>query len=557
MRLLSGKYDRMEFFAKKASLNDGEILVKEGSHTIVHISVSCEVYHFFEINLEKRKEYTLSVKHVDIPYGYLCGNEDLFEQGVGFLNFNFETDTAELIDIEQYHNSPIKEQYHFIPVKNWMNDPNGLCYYKGYYHMFYQANPTEQRADFCYWGHAVSCDLTHWKYFPIAVFPQNELLENPENRGGAFSGSAVVKDEELHIFFTRHLGRKNNLEDFCEYQVKAVSTDGVHFKKEKIIIASRPEERMTCDFRDPKITYIDNKPVLVLAGAKNGHAILMEYSTEDLEKWKYEGIILTEEKAVCYECPDLFELNQKVIAIAALMDYVDEDGRFRPTRYYIGKMEQGKLLIETEGNLDFGLNLYAAQSFFHEDRRILIGWIADFNNEHIFMDNGCYGSMSVPRELFVKKHKLYMKPVQEIYKLLGKEVKVVKEDSCYAGIEGNSYYALLKLQGDTIIDILIAESDTDELRFLWKKGTAEIYSSKDRDKNVHYIARLEQLQKIEIFFDRRVAEIFLNDGEAVGSRIFYTTKLMGRCSVQVQDETCLEKMKVFEMESIWNRRYDS
>lgn len=552
MRLKSGKYKRLEFFAKKNYSQSGNVILKKEENILVKICVTDDVHHFYGVDLEEEKEYILLLEDVDVPYAYLCGNDDLLEKGIGFLSINEEENKFEVIDIGKFHDSLIKEQYHFIPVKNWLNDPNGLCLYKNKYHMYYQANPVMQKADFCYWGHTVSEDLIHWKYMPIAVFPQNELLENSENRGGAFSGSALVEGDILHIFFTRHLGRKNNLKDFCEYQVEAVSTDSIHFQKEKIIIASKPEEEMTCDFRDPKVTFVNGKLWIVLAGGKNGHAILMGYSSEDMKSWKYEGIILSDKRAVCYECPDLFQLGEKMIAIGALMDYVDEDGHFRPTRYYLGQIKDGKFCIEAENNIDFGLNLYATQSFQSKERRILIGWIADFNNEHIFKENGCYGSMSIPRELSVKNQKLYMKPVQEIYTLLGEEVNVLIKDSCCAEVGGNSYYAVIKLKNESKLNILIAQNDKDELRLLWNNGIAEMVST--RDKGARYRTCLEKLDKIEIFFDRRVAEVFLNDGEAVGTRIFYTMQTTGRCSVQVSRNEHVEEIKIFKMNSIWKGR---
>lgn len=381
------------------------------------------------------------------------------------------------------------------------------------------------------------------------------MLENRKNCGGAYSGSAIIHKGQLHIFFTRHVGKKENLQDFCEYQVKAVSNDGIRFENETIIIASRPEQSIGCDFRDPKVTELNGCFTLVLAGAKDGKAAMMIYHSTDLEDWQYDGILLMEKEVVCFECPDLYELDGKVIATAALMDYVDENGRFRPTKYYIGQLLDGKMLTEQEGIVDFGSNFYAAQSFQVQKRRVMIGWIADFNCEHVFVEDGCYGSMSIPREVFLRDEKLCMRPIEEIYQLKGKKIEIVTEGNVYhTKIEGNSYYAAIELEGESSMKIMIARDGKDELWFLWDQKNAEIYSSKDAGKTVRYFTKLEKLYKVEIFFDRRVAEVFLNEGEAVGTRLFYSMQNDGFFSAEIQEVGCLKQLEVCKMNSGWKRR---
>ena len=90
----------------------------------------------------------------------------------------------------------IKEEerpaFHITPYVGWMNDPNGLCWYQGYYHMYYQYNPHGQEWNNMYWGHAVSPDLVHWTHLPIVLEPQKEVLEQADMlKGGAFSGSNI------------------------------------------------------------------------------------------------------------------------------------------------------------------------------------------------------------------------------------------------------------------------------------------------------------------------------------------------------------------------------
>lgn len=112
-------------------------------------------------------------------------------------------------------------QYHFEPPRGWMNDPNGLIFYQGRYHAFYQHNPYAPKWDVMHWGHAVSEDLLHWEHLPMALVPDQPY----EDDLGCFSGSAVEKDGRLYLFYTAVSHR------FGQAQCVAWSDDGVHFTK--------------------------------------------------------------------------------------------------------------------------------------------------------------------------------------------------------------------------------------------------------------------------------------------------------------------------------------
>ena len=120
---------------------------------------------------------------------------DLQKQGKAILT-DEQNDTIEALAGEQlskWYNTPYWEQYHFNPYQGWLNDPNGLCYFQGYYHLYYQYNPFGQEWSYIYWGHATSKDLVHWVHLPVCLEPQQELLGKPELSAGAFSGCAVAK----------------------------------------------------------------------------------------------------------------------------------------------------------------------------------------------------------------------------------------------------------------------------------------------------------------------------------------------------------------------------
>lgn len=120
----------------------------------------------------------------------------------------------------------MRQNYHFMAQTGWINDPNGLIYYKGRYHLFFQYNPYYGFWDYMHWGHAVSEDLVHWEYLPLALAPSESYDDHM--RGGCFSGSAIEHDGKLFLMYT---GTKNDGNGFEQSQCIAYSEDGIHFEK--------------------------------------------------------------------------------------------------------------------------------------------------------------------------------------------------------------------------------------------------------------------------------------------------------------------------------------
>lgn len=129
--------------------------------------------------------------------------------------------------ISKVTNERFRQWYHIQTPGGWLNDPNGLCFFKGYYHVFYQFHPYSAEWGPMHWGHIRSKDLVHWEQLPIALTPGA-----PEDSGGCFSGSAVVKDGRLYLFYTGHnYYGDGDLDHFWENQNMAYSDDGLTFHK--------------------------------------------------------------------------------------------------------------------------------------------------------------------------------------------------------------------------------------------------------------------------------------------------------------------------------------
>lgn len=343
-------------------------------------------------------------------------------------------------------------KYHFEPKKGWMNDPNGLVYYKGQYHAFFQHNPYSTKWDKMHWGHAISDDLLHWHELPIALYPDQEY----ESSGGCFSGSAIVKDDRLYLFYTSVADKQT--------QSIAFSDDGINFTKFEGNPVIKENPLGYYDFRDPKVTIIDGQYYMVTgSGCKDSGQVLL-FKSEDLFSWEYVGILFeSEEYKPCIECPDFFRLGDKYILMFSKMEEPS-----RTTIFVIGNFENGKLTNTTICRPEWGQDFYAPQTMWDGKRRILIGWMYHWGKKAPL---GCpfAGALSIPRELKLIDDKIYNYPVVEAQGLMTKKSKYVST-----------------------------------------KDNEIIINTKSLKK---HITSLPKIDTIDIFEDTKSVEIFINNGE--------------------------------------------
>lgn len=306
-----------------------------------------------------------------------------------------------LPDADQIYHEKNRPQYHFTTRRGWINDPNGLIYKDGEYHLFYQHNPYERDWENMHWGHAVSPDLIHWTELATAL--------HPDTIGTMFSGSAIIdydntsgfgskKNPPMVVAYTAETGDR-------QVQCIAYSLDnGRTFTKYKgnPVIDSK-EIWDSRDTRDPKLLRYGDHWVMVL-NERDGHSF---YTSDNLRDWTYKS-----HTGGFWECPDLFELavdgnpdNKMWVMYGASGTYMlgDFDGeRFTP--------RSGKHAY-TRGSI------YAAQTFNNipaeDGRRIQIGWSRISHPDMHFN-----GMMLLPTELTLRTTKdgvrLVSRPVREV-----------------------------------------------------------------------------------------------------------------------------------------------
>ena len=351
-------------------------------------------------------------------------------------------------------------KYHFEPRTGWINDPNGLVFFQGKYHAFFQHYPFAPRWGQMHWGHAVSEDLVHWEELPIALYPDREYEDSKQ--GGCFSGCAVVKDDVLYLIYSSVSDRHG------QTQSVAMSRDGVRFDKYdgNPVIGSFPAEA-SADFRDPKVTYMNGAYYMVVASGKDGIGKILLYKSQNLLEWDYEGVLFEGAQfGGILECPDFFPFKDKYLLMFSQMNCDT-----RSTMFAYGDFDGKKLTNYSLHTPHIGPHYYAPQTFEdHRGRRILIGWL--FNKDEKLNGGTDYaGALTIPCELSMKDGKLRAYPVEEAQGLLsGSDELVVVEDD------------KIRIKADNVAF------------------------------PVEYSARIDS---VRVLRDTKTIEVFVNEGEAV------------------------------------------
>lgn len=313
-----------------------------------------------------------------------------------------------------------RQKYHFMPQVGWMNDPNGLIFFRGKYHFFYQHNPYSGFWRSMHWGHAVSDDMLHWEYLPLALAPSESYDDHEQ--GGCFSGSAIEYDGKLYLMYT---GTCNDGNGFEQTQCIAYSEDGIHFEKyEGNPVITAPEGIPHHLFRDPKVWRHEDTFYAVVGASRDNMAQALLYRSDDMLHWTYFNVLAESrgEWGYMWECPDFYPLGDKYVLMVSPMG-----AKERTTVYMVGDFDYktGRFFPVVTGELDWGHDFYAPQSFVAPDgRRIIVGWANCWDWMPFWKDwgptyrEGWCGSFNIPREVeLMPDNTLSTKPIRELQKL--------------------------------------------------------------------------------------------------------------------------------------------
>jgi len=472
-------------------------------------------------------------------------------------NLNIVTAQAQTVGQAEQH----RPQFHFSPKEHWMNDPNGMVYYNGVYHLFYQYFPGATVWGPMHWGHATSRDLFHWQEQPVALYP--------DSLGYIFSGSIVIdkdntsglgKDGKIPMvaIFTHHDPKleEKKVNNFQSQSIAYSLDEGSTWTK----FAGNPilPNPGITDFRDPKVMWYEagKKWIMTLATKDR----ITFYSSKDLKDWKKEsefGRDLGAHGGV-WECPDLFPLKHGGKTVWVLLVSINPGGPNggSATQYFTGDFDGSKFMpgSTAEKWLDYGTDNYAGVTWSNTgNRKIFIGWMNNWQYANQVPTKAWRGATTIARDLSLEQvaGEMYVRslPVKETDVQLK---PVFKKKSLTFNRETDLSAYVRDLDGRLKLELTFNAMNSTEIVLSNKKGNQLLvgYDSKEKryyiDRSNSGIADFEKgfarkhiaprigrsaNVKISLILDVASVELFADDGLTVMTDIFFPEEVINRLKI--------------------------
>ena len=492
-------------------------------------------------------------------------------------------------NVAEYYDEPYRPQYHFTPTSGWMNDPNGLVFHDGEYHLFYQYYPDSTVWGPMHWGHAVSADLIHWKHMPVALFP--------DSLGYIFSGSAVMdngntsglgthEDPVLAAIYTYH-----NPEAAAK-GIKEVQYQGMAYSNNRgrswTKYAGNPvlSNPGLPDFRDPKVTWYEKTGKWIMTLAVGDHVRF--YSSADLKNWSLESEFGKNSGAHggVWECPDLFELPvtgdslvKKWILLVSINPGAPNGGS--GTQYFIGSFDGHEFTWEEKEIkwVDQGMDNYAGVTWSNTaNRRLFIGWMSNWSYAQVVPTHPWRSAMTVPRELSLLKteggYLIKSAPVSELNSISSlisekKDIEISPENPFQYSTD-SLVSSRIRLEATLInsneIIVEIGNARDQQIVIGYRKETGEAYLDRtgagvsDFEKSFAAKTHTAIMQPgderiiMDILLDKSSIELFLNEGMFVFTDLVFPEEPYNKVTIRTDSGSpLLNKLKFFTMQSIWSQ----
>ena len=487
-----------------------------------------------------------------------------------------------------------RPQFHFTPRINWMNDPNGLVYFDGQYHLFHQYNPFGNTWGFMSWGHAVSDDLVHWDHQPVAI-PYGKDFEE-----AIFSGSAIVDHENTSGFgdgntppmvaiYTSHYTRDDGTT--WQAQSLAYSTDGgetfTKFEGNPVL------EYEDSDFRDPNVIWMDDMDQWLMVVALPTQYKVQFYASDNLIDWEYlsdfgpAGAV-----GGIWECPDLFLLpvdndpeNSKWVLHVDLNPGSVAGGS--GSQYFIGEWDGTHFIPEKPAGgdeplwVDYGTDFYAAITWNNipeeDGRRLWVGWMNNWEYANEIPTHPWRSMQSIPRSIHLEtvdgNIQMVQRPVEELKTLRQNHISLqnvaVSSDHhslADEGIAGKAYEMIIDVDpgdadrfgfkvraGDD--EETVIEYDALEQRVIFDRtNSGASYFNEQFARNFDApVSMVNGSIRFHFFVDWSSVELFINDGATVFStRIFPEPDSDEVILFSEGGEAVITNLDYWELSSIWD-----
>lgn len=431
---------------------------------------------------------------------------------------------------------PYRPAAHICPPCGLLNDPNGLCWYGGWYHVFYQWHPFGPSHGMKHWAHVRSKDLTDWEWCDEMLVPTESYEKN-----GCYSGNAYVNpsDGKCYLFYTANY--KTGEGRIPKQAVAVMEPDGSIHKYEGNPVIDGAPEGMSGDIRDPFVFERDGRHYMLLGAAdEDGKGQLILYSGTDLFSWKYEGVVRVLagdgqdgrlDLGTMVECPGLICVDGRDVLLISLIGVAPRGDRFHnqfSSLALVGELDLGRMEFraETADEMDCGFDFYAPQPFYGEGGQpMLFGWFGC--GEQKLPEDGYHWrhALTLPRELRVRDGHLFMTPVKQAVSQF--QEAVVIPDDPVGTIEperGMCLHWTVSGEGDDHVlrvgteeDFWTLTVDISSGTMTWDRSTLKIPvdTAYGTVRTCTFQACKEM--EIRIYLDNSFVEIYAQNGERVMS----------------------------------------
>ena len=476
------------------------------------------------------------------------------------------------------YREPLRPQVHFTPPRNFMNDPNGLVFYKGEYHLFYQHNPFGQTWGHMSWGHAVSGDLLHWEHLPVALHEEDGVM--------IFSGSAVVD--------------WNNTSGFCHGNgndpscLVAVYTGHGHGRQTQNLAYSNDRGRTwrkytrnpvmdlgIAEFRDPKVFWHEPTRRWVMVAVLADQHTVRFFGSRDLKTW----VTLSDfgpagATGGVWECPDLFALpvDGNPADLRWVLDVDINPGGVAGGsggQYFVGAFDGTRFSNDNPPDrtlwVDYGKDFYATLSYSDvpeaDGRRIWMGWIGNWAYANEEPTVVWRGAQSIPRELALRRLpegvRLVQRPVAELASLRATVEPVPAAPG--AAIDGavdieleltrgawqTAGFRLVNGAGEDVTIGVTAQPL--ELFVDRRRSRKSVFHEAYPGRHAGPLRWHGERISLRVLFDRSVLEIFANGGETVLTERVYPTRPFERLEWLPEGPGAIREPRLWPLRSIWGR----
>lgn len=459
--------------------------------------------------------------------------------------------------------------YHFTAPKNWLNDPNGLIYLDGVYHLYYQHNPFENKWGHMSWGHATSKELLHWNHLPVAI-PE---IETKDTTTWIFSGSAVLDKHNssgfgkngkapLVAIYTADQPKQQKESQFIAY-----SNDGgltyTNYAANPVLDINKK------DFRDPSVIWLEEQHKWLMTVAVPAEHKVQFYASENLKNWE----LLSEfgnqgDTRKIWECPSLTPMNvdgdPKKKKWLLMISSGNQDAA-TGMQYFVGDFD-GKTFTndnkpEDQLFVDYGRTFYAAIPYNNlpDNRRMMIGWLMPFETP----TSPWRGQMSIPRDLQLKTTptgiRLFQQPSAGISTYLQKLPTAKKlqlkpqhinskelQLSNNKGFNTNAYWADAEFTLATATDFGFKIAENVAVGYNVQRN--ELYIRDGKDTQHLNIQPVNNRIRLQVLLDKSSVEVFVNDGEKVLTTLIFPDKAATGFSVFAENgEVKLNGLKAWDL----------